>query len=355
MQTTAIRPQGSSLSIARFALKPSTAEAAKPTSESATKDQIPDQLSLSERARRSDGVNKRLQGLSQMSSQLLGRSVRPSPNHATSVQRYEPEKALPGKAHTSAQLDRERQRYGHITNGIKTGKVQQFKNSNKKAVALVIEGGKSTSGYQSYGIRTGSNRLDVKLAKGVDNVVALGRIADFYSQQPEHFQGAVDQITVEAGPNPKNDYWAERYSMPGFRSAAVGGGGRITFFNGLDQLKEGPFNHEFGHNVGFAAREAQDRAERKAGTLGQARRRDRQTGDHRSPNIPRGYSEVMRGDGNSISSYGNRSVGEDFAEFYEEFRAAQDRGGQAVEHLRREYPNRFKLFEEQVFVHWFKR
>ena len=128
MQTTAIRPQGSSLSIARFALKPSTAEAAKPTSESATKDQIPDQLSLSERARRSDGVNKRLQGLSQMSSQLLGRSVRPSPNHATSVQRYEPEKALPGKAHTSAQLDRERQRYGHITNGIKTGKVQQFKN-----------------------------------------------------------------------------------------------------------------------------------------------------------------------------------------------------------------------------------
>ena len=49
-----------------------------------------------------------------------------------------------------------------------------------------------------------------------------------------------------------------------------------------------------------------------------------------------------------MTSYGDRSIAEDFAEFYEEYLLAKGRGNNAVQQLKRNFPNRFALLEREV-------
>ena len=148
-------------------------------------------------------------------------------------------------------------------------------------------------------------------------------------------------ITVEGGLCP-ND--AQR----GFVSAAEGGGGTITFFNGLRNLNEDVFAHEFGHNLGGRVRVLQDEESQAAGRLAVDRQQDQLTGDAASPNVPRGYSQAVEDDGRRVSRYGDRTIGEDFAEFYEAYRNAEQQGARGLADLQARYPERSEFLMTQV-------
>lgn len=302
-----------------------------------------DQVSLAHQPNQSS--RQRLSGLADLSSRLMG-----EPTAGLAHSHEEPNTASLANQLSPQELDRERKRYSHIFQSLRTGQPQTFRNGRGQQVTYALTQNRDRGNYRNYTLRVGGNQVEVNLANRVDEATALGRISDFYSQQPEQLRGAVETIKVEMGANPRNGYWEDKYDMPGFQSAAVGGGGSITFFGGLPQLKERTFHHEFGHNVGNAVRIAQDRESRRAGTLSANQRLDQQTGDAASPNIPRGQSAARRADGRSVTSYGDRSIGEDFAEFYEEYQLAKGRGSQAVQQLKRKYPNRFALLEQQVLT-----
>lgn len=290
---------------------------------------------------------QRLSRLSDLSGRLMGESTaqhhhQEEPNTASTVNQLSPQ-----------ELDRERRRYSHIYQSLRTGQPQTFRNGKGQQVAFAVTQNRDRGDYRNYTLQVGRNQVEVNLANRVDEATALGRISDFYSQQPEQLRGALDTIKIEMGANPRNEFWEEKYDMPGFRSAAVGGGGTITVFGGLPQLTERTFHHEFGHNVGFAVREAQDRESRRAGTLAADMAEDLVTGDGASPNVPRGFSLASKADGRSISGYGDRAIAEDFAEFYEEYVISAKGGGGALRQLRSRYPNRFALLQQQVLSRGF--
>jgi len=223
-----------------------------------------------------------------------------------------------------------------------------FRNGEGQSVDFTVSPGESTAGYDRFSLQLGHDQLDVSIAEGLDWERALGRIADFYSQQDENLRGVLNTVTVEAGRNPDDARWAEQRDMPGFRSAAVGAGGSITFFNGLRNLNEDVFAHEFGHNLGGNVRYQQDLASQAAGRLAADRQQDQVSGDAVSPNVPRGYSQVAEADQRGVSRYGDRAIGEDFAEFYEAYRNAQQQGPEGLARLQSLYPERFDFFQTQV-------
>ncbi len=236
---------------------------------------------------------------------------------------------------------------------LKTGEAQSFLNSNGDATEFAVqrlqEGCLETSkGYENYRVNLGEDSFDIRVAEGLQQELAIGRIVDYYSQQPENLREAVETVAVEAGRNPADPYWAKAYNMPGFESAATGGSGTITFWNGLANLNEGTFNHEFGHNVGTAVRSLQNEEVREAGTIWESLQQDLKTGDSDSIHVPRGASVAARTDGNAVSDYGQKSIAEDFAEFYSEYRDASEEGPEALSRLQNLHPARYSLFVNEV-------
>jgi hypothetical protein len=224
-----------------------------------------------------------------------------------------------------------------------------FINGNGQEVSFGLRQSEGTGSHESYSMSIGDDQLAVNISNGLDSEEALERIADLYSQQPEEWRHVVDTINVEAGRSPDDARWAQERGQPNFRAAASGGGGAINFYGGLRNLKEDTFNHEFGHNLGGHVRETQDQESREAGRLAHDRQADLLTGDATSPNIPRGYSEAVQADGRSVSSYGDTSFSEDFAEFYDAYRAAEERGPQALARLEERYGQRYEFLMSEVF------
>ena len=66
--------------------------------------------------------------------------------------------------------------------------------------------------------------------------------------------------------------------------------------------------------------------------------------------MPRGHSDAIEADGNSVSDYGDNAIAEDFAETYEAYRVAEEAGPAALEDFRREFPERAALLDEEVFT-----
>lgn len=277
----------------------------------------------------------------------MGPLIEPEATHSTPVS-HDPFQSSAVRQPSAQAIERERRRYGYVSQGLATGEPQAFSNKNGQRVQLSVSRNRDQSGYQNYTMTIDGRRVSVALDPKVDNVVALGRLANLYSEQPANFRGAVDTFKVESGPNPRNPEWEKKYNIPGFRSAATGGGGNITFYEGLSQIKESVMNHEFGHNIGGAVRAAQDREARAAGRLRAERRADTVTGDNANNNIPRGYAQAVKSDGNAVSDYGTRSLGEDFAEFYELYREASNKGPRQLERFKNTYPVRYALFEQEV-------
>ena len=308
-----------------------------------------EQLSLSERARTtSDASRARLSQISSLSERLTGNPVEAQATHATGVgHHHEPEAARVSGASNRA-LERDRRRYAFVNTALESGQGVRFKNGNGENATISLKQNRNVGNHASYTMTMGDDKLEVQVPPGADSTVALGRVADYYSQQKENLRGALDTIRIDSRPNPDNEYWGKKYGIEDFRSAATGGGGKITFYEGLDHLNESVFNHEFGHNVGAAVRVAQDREARRSGQLGAMKRLDAQTGDNRSANVPRGQSRAAAADGRAVSDYGGSSIGEDFAEFYESYREAEEKGSAALARFAKKFPNRYALLQQQV-------
>lgn len=224
----------------------------------------------------------------------------------------------------------------------------RFINGNGEEVDFELARGEDSATHERYWLTLGEDRLGVNVQHGLDSQLALSRVADFYSQQEESLRGVVHTVNLEAGRSPDDERFARERNQPNFRSAATGGGGTISFFNGLGNLTEDRFDHEFGHNLGFAARNLQDAESAELGRLNLDRQRDALTGDNFSPNIPRGYSQAAEADARMVSRYGEETISEDFAEFYEAYLDAEQAGPRALARFEQRYPNRFAILNELV-------
>lgn len=321
---------------------------------SAVPEPAPERLSLSQAAQgslaasqeKTAAAQERLGQLSGLSARLTGPQTERTPNHATEGAR-QPDLELRQRA-LSAVQQRELANYSHVEIALSSGQPTTFVNGKGLEVEYTLRQNANAKEHASYTVEMGRHRVEVQLPTGEDRVLGLGRVTDFFSQQPENLRGAVDTVRVESGDNPSNAYWEEKYSHPGFESAATGGGGTITFYQGLSQLRKRTFDHEFGHNIGEAVRQAQDREAKAARKTGAVRRLDRETGDAQGHNFPRGYTQALAADQKAVSRYADSSAGEDFAEFYASYRFAADRGEVALKEFTDKYPHRSELLRGEV-------
>lgn len=67
---------------------------------------------------------------------------------------------------------------------------------------------------------------------------------------PEGSRHYLQGISLLTGPNPKDAYWAQKYNVAGFHSAATGGHGAIEVWDShKSAVQPTTIAHEFGHNV----------------------------------------------------------------------------------------------------------
>lgn len=112
-----------------------------------------------------------------------------------------------------------------------------------------------------------------------------------WTQLPASMRGVLKQVHTVDGPNPTDAEWAKTYNSPNFTSAASGGNGAATFWNGTGNLTAEYFFHEFGHVLGQTLSTTPDM-------------------------VPDGWAEAKQADGNAVSNYGQASINEDFAEAF---------------------------------------
>lgn len=155
----------------------------------------------------------------------------------------------------------------------------------------------------------------------------IGEIADYVSQTPKGLRPAVDTVTVQEGANPQDAYWAKQYNMPGFTSAATGGGGNVTFWHGTKYLNRDTMNHEMGHNIAQAT------------NINKGVR----TADL---NIPPGWAKAASEDKKRVSKYASAHIDEDFAETWRAYQAARSGGSKALNTFNRTYPHRAAILKE---------
>lgn len=222
----------------------------------------------------------------------------------------------------------------------------RFVNGIGQEIDFHLSRDQDSARHEGYWLSLGEDRIRVNVQHGLDSERALSRVADFYSQQDESLRGVVSTVNLEAGANPDDERIARERNLPRFRSAATGGGGTITFYNGLRNLNEDTFSHEFGHNLGFAVRTRQDAHSQASGNWERDRQMDALTGDHVSPNVPRGYSQAAQADARMVSRYGQQTISEDFAEFYEAYLDARNAGPETLASFENRYPHRFSVLNE---------
>ena len=160
----------------------------------------------------------------------------------------------------------------------------------------------------------------------------IGKIADYVAETPPGLRPALKSLSVEDGANPQDDYFARKYGMPGFQSAATAGGGHITFWNGTQNLQRDVLNHEMGHVVAEGLN-------------------DRSGNWTTGPNgeyvtAPKGWPEAATSDHREVSSYGQVHLSEDFAEAWKSYQEARRLGPASTEDFRNRYPNRAALLDQ---------
>lgn len=154
--------------------------------------------------------------------------------------------------------------------------------------------------------------------------------ATFLATVPEERRGLQRGVALLAGKNPADAKWEQKYGVPGFTSAATGGMGGTTWWNG-NAVHPGLAAHEFGHNLDSGVHlpnqwlsasptpvlEGQARSWEGSGNL------DRQTQSAWTinPELKGRFVETRPDpshpitlDAKSVTTYGAHSPSEDFAE-----------------------------------------
>jgi hypothetical protein len=106
-----------------------------------------------------------------------------------------------------------------------------------------------------------------------------------------------------------------------------------VFYDGLKNLNEEVFDHEFAHGIGF---DNQGKEENILDSLGRIF-----TGS------PKGWNDAIKADPEPrISNYANTNSAEDFAESWAAYMEAMDNGPEALAQLQEAYPARYAIMDE---------
>lgn len=221
---------------------------------------------------------------------------------------------------------------------LKSGEQVDFKNSrgetHQVGARLVSE---DENGVKTYELKVGDDTITVEMDPGFDAKDSLIKVADFYSQQPEHLREMLDSVSLNDEPSPQEE-------TRGFAIGGTANNGHIDIWRGEGNLDERVFDHEFAHVVGD---EVEDRQAHPIEI-----RQERESGYERGDaHIPEGWRHAIhqdsrREEGASVTSYGDTNASEDFAETYEEYQAAEEEGPEALAEFRRRYPHRVHILEE---------
>lgn len=225
-----------------------------------------------------------------------------------------------------------------IEQAIETGEPVEFTNGAGQTEQVSVRQTGTEDGKDVYAVTVGEDTVNVKIPPEHDAGQVISEVADYYTQQPPHLRDALEQVVIENGGNPQDPYWEEQYDIPGFTSAATGGNGTITFYHGTQNINQGIFDHEMGHLAGEKIEGEQDSFfDRIADEVTDA-----------PHNVPEGWENAARENGNHVSEYATNSSAEDFAETYGAYLAAQREGPEALEKFREDYPARAALLDEIV-------
>lgn len=200
-----------------------------------------------------------------------------------------------------------------------------FTNSVGQTFKAQITEMEAPDGKRKFTVRLGEHSLVLTVPKDENVEKLVGKVLDYWSQQPEHLRGELKSFRVEPGRNPDDAYWEEKYKIPGFTSAATAGGHEITLWNGGGYFDKGLFDHEFGHLVG----QKDD---------------DPLRGD--TDFCPPGWEDAIKADNQSVSDYGDKAIAEDFAEAWKHYLKARSEGDRALREFRLKYPNRVKILDK---------
>lgn len=235
-----------------------------------------------------------------------------------------------GKQLTEAAAEAER--VDQVQEARESGKPTTITNGRGQEVEVQVSQTEGNDEHDVYNVTVNGRKVKVEVPKGEDPDTYLARVSDYYSQQPENLQGAVNHVVINAGDDPNGN------------AAATGANGTITFYGGQDYLNGDVFDHEFGHNI------ADSVEDRQAGLWERIREglTGREQDDGWNAYIPDGYNEAIEKDKNPISEYGQTNGAEDFGEAYRAYMDATAEGPEAVEEFRRMYPNRARIIEEII-------
>lgn len=223
-----------------------------------------------------------------------------------------------------------------IAEAIESGEPVEFTNAAGQTEEVSVRKTGTEDGKDVYEVTAGEETVEVKIPPEHNAAEVIGEVADYYTQQPPHLRDALEQVVIENGGNPQDPYWEEEYDIPGFTSAATGGNGTITFYHGTRNINQDIFDHEMGHLAGEKIEGEQDSwLDRIIDEVTDA-----------PHNVPEGWEDAAREDGNHVSDYATNSSAEDFAETYQVYLEAQRKGPEALEQFREEYPARAALLDE---------
>lgn len=199
----------------------------------------------------------------------------------------------------------------------------QFPLASGHEVALMLRGPEHGAGFDDFAATLEGASVGLRVPAGSLPREIMAQVLDWYSQEPALAQKALSRVTVAAGGNPTDAKWSQdpTYSQAnqggkGFTSAATGGNGEITLWNGGADLGGDIFHHEMGHVVS-------QKVEDLPGTL-----------------VPKGWPEAMRSDGIAVSRYARLNADEDFAESWAAYLDARRLGPDALALFAQRYPAR---------------
>lgn len=216
-----------------------------------------------------------------------------------------------------------------VLEAIESGEPVEFTNANGETEMVTIVQQQDTGGQTVYEV-TDENGHTFTISSeltATENLSALGRIVDYYTQQPPGARDTVDEITLYAGDKPGDDAAAD-YRRDG---------DKIRFYEGLDHLNEEVFDHEVGHGVGY---EVDGEGESVISDVGGL------FGGQDGEGTPDGWSEAIEQDDKRPNEYSETNDKEDFAESWAAYLEAREQGPEALAELEERFPARYAILEE---------
>jgi hypothetical protein len=153
---------------------------------------------------------------------------------------------------------------------------------------------------------------------------AAKTIANVFSSEndiPENLLSSVGQVVITNQRNEADARWAKRYKIPGFQSAATGGDGTTVIYNG-SPLGVKSYSHEAGHSL--------------ADTLWNSTTPPSNSDFGQTQTVTK-TGRIRKG--NAVSTYGQSSAAEDFAETAGLFVVDPGR-------LKQDHPEKYEAFKK---------